>query len=291
VSRAGVMPLNPYNDAVGPMAKSVRDVALAIDLVAGSDAEDPATADAVNHIHGSFAKDLDSASLKGRRIGVLRQRFVGVTGEREVATEMERVIKEFASAGATVFDVNIPDYDAKFQAARGSAPGALKSAWLEYLVRGSKPGDKVLTIDDLLQSGKLAPASISRFKTASAPVPTGAAFGAATRDFLARREAFRKLLVDLMDEQHADALLYPANVARPHAHEGGLARYGSEPGTCEESALTGLPQVTVPAGFFGGRFPMGVSLLGRLWDDKHLLELAAAYEHATSHRRPPSTVK
>jgi amidase len=291
VSRAGVMPLNPYNDAVGPMAKSVRDVALAIDLVAGSDPEDPATADAVNHIQGSFAKDLDSATLKGRRIGVLRQRFVGVTGEREVATEMDRVIKEFASAGATVFDVNIPDYDAKFQAARGSAPGALKSAWLEYLVRGSKPGDKVLTIDDLLQSGKLAPASISRFKTASAPVPTGAAFGAATRDFLARREAFRKLLVDLMDQQHADALLYPANVARPHTHEGGLARYGSEPGTCEESALTGLPQVTVPAGFFGGRFPMGVSLLGRLWDDKHLLELAAAYEHATSHRRPPSTVK
>ena len=39
VSRAGVMPLNPYNDAVGPMAKCVRDVAMAIDLVAGSDSE------------------------------------------------------------------------------------------------------------------------------------------------------------------------------------------------------------------------------------------------------------
>ncbi len=94
-----------------------------------------------------------------------------------------------------------------------------------------------------------------------------------------------------MDEQHADALLYPANVARPHTHEGGLVRYGSEPGTCEESALTGLPQVTVPGGFFGGRFPMGISMLGRSWDDKRLLEMAAAYERATSHRRPPTTVK
>ncbi len=122
VSRAGVMPLNPYNDAVGPMAKSVRDVALALNQVAGSDVEDPATADADAHINGSFAHGLDSATLKGRRIGVLRQRFIGVTGEREVATEMDRVIKEFATAGATMFDVAIPDYDAKFRDARGSAP-------------------------------------------------------------------------------------------------------------------------------------------------------------------------
>ncbi len=122
ISRAGVMPLNPYNDAVGPMAKSVRDVALAIDQVAGTDAEDPATAEADTHIHGSFAQGLESATLKDRRIGVLRQRFIGVTGEREVATEMDRVIKEFAESGAIIFDVTIPDYDAKFRAARGSAP-------------------------------------------------------------------------------------------------------------------------------------------------------------------------
>ena len=121
VSRAGVMPLNPYNDAVGPIAKSATDVALALDLVAGTDPEDPATAEANRHISGSFAEGLDAATLKGRRIGVLRQRFVGVTGEREVATEMDRVIKEFEAAGATLFDVHIPDYDAKFRAARGSA--------------------------------------------------------------------------------------------------------------------------------------------------------------------------
>ena len=62
------------------------------------------------------------------------------------------------------------------------------------------------------------------------------------------------------------------------------------PAPAKKAQLTGLPQVTVPAGFFGGRFPMGVSLLGRPWDDRRLLELAAAYERATKHRRPPSTV-
>jgi aspartyl-tRNA(Asn)/glutamyl-tRNA(Gln) amidotransferase subunit A len=51
--------------------------------------------------------------------------------------------------------------------------------------------------------------------------------------------------------------------------------------------MTGLPQVTVPAGFLGGRYPFGVSFLGRSWSDADLLALAHAYEHATHHRRPP----
>ncbi|MFM8536397.1 MAG: amidase family protein, partial [Acidimicrobiia bacterium] len=290
VSRAGVMPLNSYNDAVGPMARSVRDVALALDLVAGVDPEDTVTADAARHISGSFAAGLDAASLQGKRIGALRQRFVGFTGEREVAVNMDRVIKELQAAGAIVVDVQIADYDAKYAAARGSAPGSLRAGWTSYLSRGSKPGDKVLMIQDLLATNKLAPLSARRLEGALAPVPTGAELEAATRRFISGRETFRQVFVDLLDRQKLDALLYPANHARPHTHEGGLERYGSEPGTCEESAATGLPQVTVPAGYVGGRYPVGISLLGRMWDDKKLLELAAAYERATRHRRAPTTV-
>ena len=290
-SRAGVMPLNTYNDAVGPMARSVRDVALALDLVTGSDPEDAVTADAAQHISGSFAAGLDAATLKGKRIGAFRQRFVGFTGEREIAANMDKVIKELQSAGAIVVDVAIPDYDAKYASARGAAPGSLRAGWTAYLSRGSKPGDKVLTIQDLLATGKLAPVSARRLEVALAPAPAGAALDEATKRFVTGRETFRQLFVDLMDQQKLDAMLYPANHARPHTHEGGLERYGSEPGTCEESAATGLPQVTVPAGFIGGRYPVGISFLGRMWDDKRLLEIAAAYERATHHRRPPATVR
>ena len=290
-SRAGVQPLNPYNDAVGPMAKSVRDVALALDLVTGIDAEDPVTVDASAHISGSFAAGLDAATLKGKRIGVLRQRFVGFTGEREVAANMERVVKELQAAGATVVEVAIPDYDAKYALARGAAPGLLRDGWIAYLSRGAKPGERVMTIQDLLASGKLAPVSARRFEGMLAPTPAGAELDAARQKFYDGREAFRQIFVDLMDQQKLDAILYPANHARPHTHEGGLERYGSEPGTCEESAVTGLPQVTVPGGFIGGRYPAGISFLGRMWDDKRLLEIAAAYERATKHRRPPTTVR
>ena len=286
-SRAGVMPLNTYNDAVGPIAKSVRELTLVLDATTGSDPEDDATAEADSHRAPSFTAALDAGALKDARIGVLRQLFVGVTGEREAAGLMENVIEELKRAGATVVDVAIPDLDEHYRRARGSAPGSLKAGWTAYLTRGAHQGDKVLTIEELLASGKLAPASVRRFEDAMRPVPTGDALREATAKFYAARENFRAQFVNLMERERLAALLYPANQARPATHEGGLERYGEEPGTCEESAMTGLPQVTVPAGFLGGKYPFGVSFLGRMWDDRRVLGLAYAYEQATHHRRAP----
>lgn len=284
-SRAGVMPLNTFNDAVGPMGKSVLDLALALDLVTGPDAEDPVTREAP--ARPSFAGGLGSSTLKGVRIGVFRQRFIGATGEREAATIIDRVIGELRSAGATIVEVAIPDYDAEYAKARGAAPGSLEAGWEAYLSRGAKPGEKVLTIQELIASGKMAPGGQRRLEGALAPPPAGAS----TEAFVAARLAYRALLVAAMDAHKVDALIYPANQARPHTHEGGAERYGTEPGTCEESAATGLPQVTVPAGFMGDRYPVGVSFLGRMWQDRAVLGIAYAYEQATKHRRPPSTVR
>ena len=290
-SRAGVMPLNTYNDAVGPIAKSVRELALILDQVAGSDPEDPVTRDADTHKPASFASALDANALGGARIGVVPQLYVGVTGEREAAAIMETVVRELRAAGATVVEVTVPNLDAEYRSARGSAPGSLKTGWTAYLTRGAKPGDTVPTLEDLLASGKLAPDSARRFEDALRPTPTGDDLRTATDAFSAARERFRDLFVRAMDAEHLDALLYPANQARPHTHEGGLERYGGEPGTCEESAMTGLPQVSVPAGFLGGRYPFGVSFLGRAWADERVLSLAYAYEQATHHRRPPALTK
>jgi amidase len=286
-SRAGVMPLNTYNDAVGPIAKSVRELAAVLDAVTGADAEDAATAEADRHLTVSFATGLDGADLKGARIGMMRQLFVGVTGEREATAAMDRVAAELTAAGATLVDVRIADLDERYKDARGSAPGSLNAGWEAYLSRGARPGDAVITIEQLMKSGRLAPASAQRFEDALKPAPAGEALRAATAAFYGRREAFRALFENLMEREHLEALLYPANQARPATHEGGLERYGGEPGTCEESAMTGLPQVTVPAGFLGGKYPLGVSFLGRLWDDRRLLALAYAYEQTTHHRRPP----
>ena len=286
-SRAGVIPLNTFQDAVGPIAKSIRELALVLDQVTGPDAEDEATAAAGDHLAGSFAGALDPNALKGARVGVIRQLAIGVTGEREAAETLQTVVQELTRAGATLVDVTIPDLDARYVEARGSAPGSLKAGWTSYLTRGAAAGEPVLTIESLLASGKLAPVSARRLRDALQPAPSGDELLAATAAFHATRERFRALFVDAMERQRLDALLYPANLARPNTHEGGLERYGEEPGTCQESAMTGLPQVTVPAGWLGNRYPFGVSFLGRLWADRRVLALAYAYEQATHHRRPP----
>jgi Asp-tRNA(Asn)/Glu-tRNA(Gln) amidotransferase A subunit family amidase len=218
----------------------------------------------------------------------MRQLFTGITGEREAAALLDTDAAELKAAGSTIVDVSIPELDERSKEARGSAPGSLKAGWEAYLSRGAAPGDRVVTIDELLKSGKLAPASARRFEDALRPAPAGDAWRAAVASFYERRDRFRALFVDLLERERLDALLYPANQARPATHEGGLVRYGGEPGTCEPSAMTGLPQVTVPAGFLGGKYPFGVSFLGRLWADQRLLELAYAYEQATHHRRPPA---
>jgi len=217
--------------------------------------------------------------------------FVGVTGEREAAEAMERVIKELRTAGATVVDAAIPDLDNEYRQARGSAPGSLKAGWTAYLTRGSNTGDRVLTIEELVASGRMAPDGTRRLQDALRSSASGEQGREGGERFLAGRMRFRELFEELMDRERVDALLYPANQARPHTHEGGLERYGGEPGTCEPSAMTGLPQVTVPAGFLGGRYPFGVSFLGRLWSDRELLALAHAYEQATHHRRAPGATQ
>jgi len=290
-SRAGVMPLNTFNDAVGPMTKSVRELALVLDQVTGVDAEDAATRDAAAHLRGSFTSGLDAATLRGKRIAVLRQLFVGITGEREVAALMESVIRELRAAGATVVDTSVPDLDAEYRNSRGSAPGSLNAGWTAYLSRGASAGERVLTIQELIASGRLAPAGTRRLQDALRTSADGPEGRAAVEKFLAGRERFRELFESAMDRDRVDALLYPANQARPHTHEGGLERYGGEPGTCEPSAMTGLPQVTVPGGFLAGRYPFGVSFLGRLWSDGDLLAIAHAYEQATHHRRAPGAAR
>ena len=205
---------------------------------------------------------------------------------------MDRVVRELQAAGATVVDVVIPDYDAEYAKARGSAPGSLKAGWEAYLARGATAGRSRADdrgADRVGQDGAGRPAPARRRAARRGrPAPRSTRRRASSTP-AARRSA--SCSWPRWTRERLDALLYPANQARPHTHEGGAERYGTEPGTCEESAATGLPQVTVPAGFMGGRYPVGVSFLGRMWADRRLLGLAYAYEQATKHRRPPTTVK
>ena len=106
VSRGGVYGCWPeIFGSLGPMARSVTDLAKLLDVMAGYDPEDPITARSVGHIPETFTKFLDKNGLKGARLGILRE-SIGLNAEPEsadfkkVSEVFDKAISELKAAGA-----------------------------------------------------------------------------------------------------------------------------------------------------------------------------------------------
>jgi hypothetical protein len=110
--------------------------------------------------------------------------------------------------------------------------------------------------------------------------------GRDSRDYkiaLAKRSAIQLMILKLMDDQKLDALVYPTmrrKPARINEPQAGV--------TCQLSASTGFPAISMPAGFTADGLPVGVELLGRPFDDAKLVSYAYASEQASHRRRAPA---
>jgi hypothetical protein len=101
---------------------------------------------------------------------------------------------------------------------------------------------------------------------------------------LARRAVARDMVVAFLDAHHLDAIAYPT-LRRKAA----IINEPQRGATCQLSAVTGLPALSIPAGFTRDGMPIGVELLGRPLADAHLVSLAYDYEQSAHPRVPPST--
>ncbi|MGZ5792251.1 MAG: amidase family protein, partial [Croceibacterium sp.] len=102
VSRTYVVPISASQDTAGPMARNVADAALLLNAIAGPDPADKATTGAGAHMT-DFTAGLDTASLKGKRIGVLRK-MVG--NDPRVTNVFDAAVADLKRAGATVVEIN-----------------------------------------------------------------------------------------------------------------------------------------------------------------------------------------
>jgi amidase len=278
-SRTGIIPFGHTQDTGGPMARTVEDVALILDATAGYDPRDLTTSASGGKMPRTYTSALKVGALKTARVGVLTEFFGTAPEDEDVASVVRRAIDEMKARGATAVDVVVPDL-AKQVAAANLLTQELKVYLGDYL-RSS--GAHVKSIEELLDSG-LHSSSLQGILDVADAIADNYLSGDDYKARLAARETLAKAVLAVMDRDRLDAIAYPT--IRRIAPIAGNNQAGSNAAL---SANTGLPAITVPAGFTAGGFPVGIELLGRQFSEATLLALAFDFEQATHHRRAPAT--
>ena len=288
VSRTGVYEGWPgIAGSLGPLTRTVTDLAILLDAMVGYDAEDPVTSAGVGHIPVSYTQSLDKDGLKGKRIGILRE-SQGVYSEpdsddyREITRVLDRSVEELKAAGAIIVDpVVIPNLKELLAKRPGSFFGS-EETFKVYMGRNKNPIYR--TRDEALRSPDFAKTVRSaNLRWTRVPDP------AQHYEFLKAREKLMFSYLKVMADHQLDAIAHKAV-----EHSPTLIRDGVNPPFVEQKGaphintyLVFVPTIVVPAGFTAQNLPAGLCFLGRPYDDANLIKYAYAYEQATRYRRAP----
>jgi amidase len=290
VSRGGVYSGWPERaGSLGPMARTVRDLAILLDVMVGYDAEDPLTASGVGHIPGSFTSFLDKNGLKGARIGVLRE-SMGYNSEpesddfKQVTEVFDNAIAELKAAGAEIVDpIVIPKLN-ELLAKRAGHPTAGEEAFRLYFGRSTHPPFKSRA--EAMQSpdfSQVARGARNRLQSSSDPTKH--------YQYLVARDELMINVLKVMADSKLDAIVHKSVEHQPTLIRDGLnPPYVNHKGAPHlNTFLLFVPTIVVPAGFTRDGLPAGISFLGRPYEDGEMIKLAYSYEQATRHRRPPTS--
>lgn len=275
-SRTGVMPLSDTQDVAGPLARTVTDLALVLDATVGPDPKDAVTAGAAAHVPRSYRDGLAGATLKGARIGVLRALFGTAPEDEEVGAIMRKALDAMKAQGAEVVEATVPGLD-DLLAESSVIADEFKFDLAAYLAR--HPGAPVKSLGEILDRGLNHDALEQTFRLRNQPTVRESEH---YRQALVKRRALRAAVDAVLEGQKFDVLVYPTLRRKPTLI--GEAQIGT---TCQLSATTGLPAISMPAGFTADGLPIGIELLGPAFSEPALLARAYAWEQAMSPRHAP----
>jgi len=296
VSRTGVVPLDGFRDTAGPMARSVTDMAILLDVIVGPDAADPATARSTGHIAPSYQAGLKKEALKGARIGVLRQVFTAKVTDPKILANFEKTIAELKAAGAEIIDpFVVPELDTIPRPPQ--TPSSFQSDMARWYA--AHPGVPYDTVKTLAEAKLVHP--LHQVATESAVTALPADQDPVTIEGRKNEVRYREAFTKAMDAAKVDALVFPTwaqlparngdrntqlmtNEANP---KGGVTALGSS--LTFVGSMLQWPALSVPNGILGDGLPVGLQILGREWDEAKIISYAYAYEQATHYRVPPPT--
>ena len=282
VSRFGLIAYASSLDQIGPMARSVRDLALLMDAVAGPDPLDATSLD----LPPRFQEALEGP-LPPLRLGVVREALAGNSPGVERA--LEEALKVFRELGLSVREVSWPSLPQALAAYYILAPAEASSNLARYdgtLYGRRAEGEEVEGMMEATRA--LFGLEVKRRVLVGTFVLSSGYYEA----YYGRAQAFRRRLKAEAQAlfREVDLLLLPTT---PHpafpfgARRDPLAMYREDLYTVGAN-LTGLPALSFPAGF-EGHLPVGLQLLAPWGEDERLLRAALAFEEATAraHLKAP----
>jgi len=277
VSRDGVVPLSHTQDIPGPMARSARDLAIALNVSVAPDPADSTTRVAREWSPTAFTDSIGAFPIRGTRVAVLTNYMTGDI-DTDIRDTVRAMTAAMRAAGAEVVDVRIADFDSLL--ANTSVINYETNFDLQDYLR-TIPGAPALTARGILDRGLFHDAMTARIVAMDT---MGVRDSEAYRRALAKQSVLRTRLITLMDSLNVETLVYPTSRRRPVPV--GEPQPGS---TCGLSATSGLPALSAPAGFTNDGLPVGIEFLGRPFADVRLVGLAHALEQLRSRRAAPGT--
>lgn len=301
ISGDGLQPMSKTQDIPGPMTRTVTDAAIMLDVMVGYDPADPRTAESVGKTPDSYTDFLKEDGLEGARIGVLREYLETEDDRAQITEVIETAIEDIEDEGATVVDlVEIPYVDIA-ELDLSAVTFEFEREFNDYLA-SVDDADAPDDLEELIsQTDDIHPEVLSSLE-AAVEVETDELDE--NTEYLQRlvngghftdidqtdaTPGLRQATLTAMADENLDALLYPTVSAPPvEIPEDEPPSQPADSVNCDLSAVSGLPAITVPAGFTAeDELPVGLELLGWPFDEETLIELSYSYEQATNHRRPP----
>jgi amidase len=284
VSRTHVVPISHSQDTPGPMTRTVRDAALVLGAMAGSDPADAATAEA-DARKVDYSAGLSTEALRGKRIGVMR--FASGFGTNPA---LEEALATLRAQGATLVDI-------KEFSGRGEIGSnefqvlltELKADMNAYLAT-TPPAVQTRTLADLIAFNKANAASEMALFDQETFEQAEATKGLSDPEYRKARETSLRLAgkdgIDRLLKEH-DVVALVGPTMPPawliDAVNGDQIAGGGGGGL---AAVAGYPHLTVPMGTVKG-LPVGLSFIGPKWSDAMILSLGFAYEQASQKRVEP----
>jgi amidase len=284
VSRSGIVPISHSQDTAGPMARTVRDVAILLGAMAGADPQDPATAESQAKLSPDYTRFLDPAGLKGARLGVVRKYF----GFNDAADQlMDSLLGEMKRAGAEIVDpADIPTIGKFDESELTVFYYELKADLAAYLARR---GSSVKSLKDVIEFNELNRGREMPYFGQDIFLKSEQKGPLTSKEYLdalaLNHQLTRAEGIDfVMDKFKLDALVAPT---------GGPAWITDlingdhvAGGSSSAAAVAGYPNINVTAGSLWG-LPVGISFFGRAWSEPTLLKIAYSFEQLTKARQKP----